>query len=202
MDGIILQADRLTKEAGQREQRLQAAAAAALQQVNEFRAALAKAERERDRLMVEKQAREEASKAAAAAVAAAKRRGGGGSLSTELSEVYTPEKPASRSRSNSDASEIPSTVLHSPFKGRETLHSTDIIYLKNVLLKFINAFMNSRYQECEVLLPAVAAILQANPAEFHVLKESLNSSSGLGWIYSSLASAASTTGATGTAGGK
>lgn len=70
---LYMQADRIERDAEQREQRLQATAAAATMQVDEFRSALAKVERERDKLLAEKKDRDRAAEAAAAAVAAAKR---------------------------------------------------------------------------------------------------------------------------------
>ncbi|MEW5315728.1 MAG: hypothetical protein WDW38_007135 [Sanguina aurantia] len=49
----------------------------------------------------------------------------------------------------------------------------DIVYLKNVLLKFLEAHVTGRTGERDALLPAVAALLQASPAEFKVFKKVL-----------------------------
>lgn len=57
-----------------------------------------------------------------------------------------------------------------PSAGRPKMEGVDIVYLKNVLLKFMEAAMTGKVAEREVLLPAVAALLQASPAEFQVLK--------------------------------
>ena len=56
---------------------------------------------------------------------------------------------------------------------RETLDATDLLYLKNVLLKFLEAHLAGRGAECDVLLPAVATLLRASPQEFRVLREGL-----------------------------
>ncbi len=55
-------------------------------------------------------------------------------------------------------------------RGSKALDGVDIVYLKNVLLKFMEAAVTGKVQERDVLLPAVAALLQATPAEFAVLK--------------------------------
>lgn len=57
---------------------------------------------------------------------------------------------------------------------RESLDATDLLYLKNVLLKFLDAHLEGRSTECEVLLPAVATLLRASPAEFKVLREGVS----------------------------
>ena len=55
-----------------------------------------------------------------------------------------------------------------PSRGK--MEGVDIVYLKNVLLKFMEASVTGKVAERDVLLPAVAAILQASPAEFAILK--------------------------------
>jgi hypothetical protein len=50
------------------------------------------------------------------------------------------------------------------------MEGVDIVYLKNVLFKFMEAAVTGKVAERDVLLPAVAAILQASPAEFGLLK--------------------------------
>lgn len=54
---------------------------------------------------------------------------------------------------------------------RDKLDGPDIVYLKNVLLKFLEAHASNRIQERDVLLPAVATLLQATPQEFKVLRK-------------------------------
>ena len=63
-----------------------------------------------------------------------------------------------------------SNHVGAPSTGRPKMEGVDIVYLKNVLLKFMEAAMTGKVAEREVLLPAVAALLQASPAEFQVLK--------------------------------
>lgn len=58
-----------------------------------------------------------------------------------------------------------------PTAGRGKIEGIDIVYLKNVLLKFMEAAVTGKVAERDVLLPAVAAILQASPAEFAILKK-------------------------------
>ena len=54
---------------------------------------------------------------------------------------------------------------------------------ENVLLKFLAALGAGRSSECQVLLPAVAALLHASPDEFAVLRASLGSGLGVGaWL--------------------
>ena len=65
----------------------------------------------------------------------------------------------------------------------EQLGAVDLLYLKNVLLKFLAALGAGRSSECQVLLPAVAALLHASPDEFAVLRASLGSGLGVGaWL--------------------
>lgn len=143
-------AARHQREAEQRLQRLEAAASAAAVQVAEFREALAAVERERDQLLAEKQDRERAGKEAAAAVAAARRRTGSGILpAAEASAglaaaaathgLPSPGGPAgSNGRRHSVSGDSPAAPLP-VVKQRDVLEQTDVLYLKNVVLKFIDA---------------------------------------------------------------
>eukprot|EP00798_Chlamydomonas_sp_ICE-L_P010438 gene10437-8388_t len=56
---------------------------------------------------------------------------------------------------------------------RPKVESVDVLYLKNVLLKFMEASVTGKVAERDVLLPAVATLLQASPAEFALLKKLL-----------------------------
>ncbi|KAL4451570.1 hypothetical protein ABPG75_007232 [Micractinium tetrahymenae] len=176
---------RRQREAEQRAQRAEAAASAAAVQVGEFREALSAVERERDALLAEKQERERAAKQAAAAVAAARRRTGSGALqpgdtlSAALAAASNGGSGAAASRQDS------SDALPSPLpavKQRDVLESTDVLYLKNVVLKFIDAQLSGRTQECEVLLPAVATLLRATPAEYRVLRDHLQRGAASSWL--------------------
>ncbi|KAL0020506.1 hypothetical protein WJX79_001917 [Trebouxia sp. C0005] len=59
---------------------------------------------------------------------------------------------------------------------RELMEGVDIVYLKNVLLKFVDAHAHGRTQECSTLLPAIAALLRATPLEYRILKDTLQRS--------------------------
>ena len=66
---------------------------------------------------------------------------------------------------------------------REHVAGVDVMYLKNVLLKFIDAHAHGQTQQCEVLLPAVATLLNASPAEFRTLKTTIQTSDRTGtWL--------------------
>ena len=49
----------------------------------------------------------------------------------------------------------------------------DYIYTKNVVIKFIEGWIGSRWHECELLLPALAAVLRASPDEYKHLCETV-----------------------------
>ncbi len=174
--------DRLARSSEQRERRLEAAALAATRQVDEFRAALGRLERERDQVVEEKKSLEEATRAASTAVAGARMRAGSGSISEGGSTTAAsiedktpyltplPRRPGSSDTSNGDPAHL--------------MDPTDLMYLRNVLLKFLGAHLENRVQECEVLLPALAAVLRASPVEYHKLKELHTKSHAVlgGWI--------------------
>eukprot|EP00887_Chlorella_sp_A99_P007841 scaffold20.g7841.t1 len=166
---------RTLREARQREQRLEAAASAATAQVSEFRKALVALERERDELLVDKRQWEAAHVAAAQAVAAARCRTGSGALPEPGGGAGGPPAGGGRSPSISEETKVlPPPGLLSPRRPMpEQLDTTELLFLKNVLLKFLDAQINGRFQECEVLLPAVATLLRATPREFHVLRSDL-----------------------------
>lgn len=60
-----------------------------------------------------------------------------------------------------------------PAAAREALSGVDVVYLKNVVLKFLEAVMAGKAAERDALLPAVAAVLQATPAEFAAMRKVL-----------------------------
>lgn len=71
-----------------------------------------------------------------------------------------------------------------PFRtGKDVLHNTDITYMKNVLLKFLESYAQGRNHEWMVMLPAVAAMLRISQAEYINLRDSLESSNSLKWIF-------------------
>lgn len=70
------------------------------------------------------------------------------------------------------------------------LSKTDVQYLKHVLLKFLTAHVEGRERDCEVLLPALGAVLRATPAEVGKLRE-VSHANGLSWL-TNLTSIAST----------
>jgi hypothetical protein len=57
--------------------------------------------------------------------------------------------------------------------GRDKVAGVDLQYLRNVLLKFLEAVAAGRTAERDALLPAIAALVQASPAEYHVMKRVL-----------------------------
>lgn len=60
---------------------------------------------------------------------------------------------------------------------------TDMIYLKNVVIKYIDCCLGGRFQECQVLLPVISTTLRTNPSEQNQLKEMLdNAQSFLNWM--------------------
>lgn len=56
---------------------------------------------------------------------------------------------------------------------REAVNGVDLVYMKNVVLKFLEAVMAGKTGERDALLPAVAAVLQATPAEFAAMRKVL-----------------------------
>ncbi|WIA17304.1 hypothetical protein OEZ85_014171 [Tetradesmus obliquus] len=53
---------------------------------------------------------------------------------------------------------------------RDVVGGVDLVYVKNVVLKFLEAVMAGKAAERDALLPAVAAVLQATPAEFGAMR--------------------------------
>lgn len=58
----------------------------------------------------------------------------------------------------------------------EALAEVDVVYMKNVLLKFITAQAAGKTSETEALLPAVATLLRATPNEFRALRSVVGAS--------------------------
>eukprot|EP00873_Tetraselmis_striata_P035267 jgi/Tetstr1/455531/TSEL_042354.t1 len=53
---------------------------------------------------------------------------------------------------------------------REEIRGVDIVYLKNVVLKFIEAAVREDVPQRDALLPAIATLVQATPQEFKALQ--------------------------------
>jgi len=70
------------------------------------------------------------------------------------------------------------------FENGKQQQGTDMLYLKNIVIKYIELCMMGKFQECEVLLPAVVTVLRASPSEYIKIKHALvdASKSPLHWI--------------------
>ena len=84
-----------------------------------------------------------------------------------------------------------SQVFHMHVESRHALESensmqqqgTDMLYLKNIVIKYIELCMMGKFQECEVLLPAVVTVLKASPSEHIKINHALvDAQSPLNWI--------------------
>ncbi|KAK9811082.1 hypothetical protein WJX73_001251 [Symbiochloris irregularis] len=64
---------------------------------------------------------------------------------------------------------------------REQLGGVDIVYLKNVVLKFLDAQASGRTDQSEALLPAVATLLRATPQEYRALKTGMADKGHASW---------------------
>ena len=58
-------------------------------------------------------------------------------------------------------------------EGVQKVGGVDLVYLKNVLLKFLEAVVAGKTAERDALLPAIAALVQATPVEFQTMKKVL-----------------------------
>eukprot|EP01026_Neomeris_dumetosa_P031539 TRINITY_DN25001_c0_g1_i5.p1 TRINITY_DN25001_c0_g1~~TRINITY_DN25001_c0_g1_i5.p1 ORF type:complete len:886 (+),score=217.23 TRINITY_DN25001_c0_g1_i5:115-2658(+) len=56
---------------------------------------------------------------------------------------------------------------------RNRMGGVDLVYLRNVLFKFIEALATGRQSERDALLPVIATLVQAGPQEFKELKKSI-----------------------------
>lgn len=69
------------------------------------------------------------------------------------------------------------------FENGKQQQGTDMLYLKNIVIKYIELCMMGKFQECEVLLPAVVTVLRASPSEHIKIKHALvDAQSPLNWI--------------------
>jgi hypothetical protein len=62
---------------------------------------------------------------------------------------------------------------HHPPPPTPPVQQVDLVYLRNVVLKFLEAAVAGRTAERDALLPAVAAVTQASPAEFAAMRRVL-----------------------------
>lgn len=98
------------------------------------------------------------------------------SASQILGPLSTASTPRYGGHSSGSAGEFFSAGSSSGDRTKSLQSSTaavDIVYMKNVLLKFLEAHATSKIAERDALLPAVAALLQASPAEFQAFKKVL-----------------------------
>lgn len=70
-----------------------------------------------------------------------------------------------------DAPAAPARPAASPSPA--SVPPVDLVYLKNVVLKFLEAVVAGRTAERDALLPAVAAVVGASPAEFAAMRRVL-----------------------------
>ncbi|KAK9867121.1 hypothetical protein WJX84_009347 [Apatococcus fuscideae] len=65
---------------------------------------------------------------------------------------------------------------------REAMNGVDMLYLKNVLLKFVEAHALGRLAERDALVPAIATLLRATPAEFRALRVAMSQGNPNWWL--------------------
>jgi hypothetical protein len=71
----------------------------------------------------------------------------------------------------------------------------DLVYLRNVLLKFLEAVVAGRVGERDALLPAIATLVGASPAEYATMRKVLaNTAPASTQVWSMLGLGAGTTG--------
>ncbi|KAK9917759.1 hypothetical protein WJX75_007885 [Coccomyxa subellipsoidea] len=130
--------------------------AAARAEVLDWRRELAAAEAERDRLAADKKL--------------LTKRGSSGSLSLYAGYNGTP-----KARGGGSLRGVADAFAETPTNGqREQLPGVDILYLKNVLLKFLDSAAAGRTEQCDALLPAIATLVRASPQEYRELKAALH----------------------------
>lgn len=64
-------------------------------------------------------------------------------------------------------------LLSAPSGGGEAGMPVDMVYLKNVLIKFLQAVAASKQQERDALLPVIGTLLGTSPQEFLQLKSAV-----------------------------
>lgn len=165
---------RVEWEGSQRAGGLERQLAAAREEIEEARRAIA---------LVEQQAKE-AQRAAAAAAAAApmQRHASNGSVASTNSKQYG----GGSLLGMGDKADVAAPGAGAAGPPREAVAGVDVLYLKNVLLKFLDAYVHGRSGECAMLLPAVATVVRASPQEFHNLKASIEAQQGWGPPWAAL----------------
>ena len=99
----------------------------------------------------------------------AQNRVGGGSLYGVADEVQAQTPMAQHGAAA--AFSCPPTSSGSA--AREPLAGPDLVYARNVVLRFLEAVLAGRTAERDALLPVLAAVLQATPAEFAAMRRLL-----------------------------
>ncbi|EIE18143.1 hypothetical protein COCSUDRAFT_49368 [Coccomyxa subellipsoidea C-169] len=128
--------------------------AAARAEMLDWRRELAAAEAERDRLAADKKLLTQ--------------RGSSGNL-------YAGFNGTPKARGGGSLRGIADTFSETPTNGqRDQLPGVDILYLKNVLLKFLDSAAAGRTEQCDALLPAIATLVRASPQEYRELKAALH----------------------------
>jgi hypothetical protein len=180
-------AERILRDASLKEQKAQTSAAAASQQVRELRMVVSSLEKERDEARVKARGNDfngtntlpvSSISTTTTATGGVRKRGSGGLEDLNGNIVGT---------TSTHTVNAPATIPL-PRKvggGDDALSATDLVYMKNVMLRFLVAYAGGKTQEWEALLPAVAALLRASPQEYAKLRDSLHQpATALGWLYS------------------
>lgn len=108
-------------------------------------------------------------------------RGSGSLLGQPNLDPPLPPQGSASPRHHGIGHDPPAAANGAQHGDREKLGGVDMVYLKNVLLRFVMAHLRGRTQERDVLLPAVATLLRASPQEFHALKSAVDSGGAASW---------------------
>jgi hypothetical protein len=180
-------AQRRMRDALLKEQKAQTSAAAASQQVRELRMVVSSLEKERDEARVKARGNDYSGSntlPVSSISTTTTATGGGGKRGSGGLEDLNGNNVGTTSTSTINA---PATIpLPRKVGGKnDALSATDLVYMKNVMLRFLVAYAGGKTQEWEALLPAVAALLRASPQEYAKLRDSLHQpTTALGWLYS------------------
>ncbi|CAK0760107.1 hypothetical protein CVIRNUC_002744 [Coccomyxa viridis] len=135
--------------------------AAARTEILDWRRELAAAEAERDRLGADRKA-------------LAKRASSG--------SLYAGYGGTPKARGGGSLRGVADGFAELPTNGdRDHIGGVDIVYLKNVLLKFLDSLASGRTEQSDALLPAIATLLRATPQEFRELKLAIVAAKQASW---------------------
>eukprot|EP00884_Botryococcus_braunii_P010591 jgi/Botrbrau1/19533/Bobra.0035s0028.1 len=140
--------EREKRESGDSLAKLERALAQARSEAAEWRREASAAEAERDKLQASLHRSRASPASPPSRSAVSTRRGGGGLLGSVDEETAMMGQ-------------------------REEIKGVDIVYFKNVMLKFLEANSSGRTDQCDILLPAVATLLKADPEEYRRIKRSI-----------------------------